>query len=253
MKNRTAVTPFFLDRAEPDLAALAGPGDPLNDAIEAGETIEARLQSLHRPLANFVARTISGGERPISIAGDCCAAIPVLAGLQRAGVEADLVWLDAHGDFNTPETTPSGFLGGMPLAMMTGRGDLAMCEALGLKPHPEERIVLADARDLDPGEREAVEGSDMTHVRKAADLAANLPGGPLYVHFDTDIIDARDAPAQHYPVEGGPSLDQTLEMMAALAATKRVIAVSMTCWNPALDGDGKTAKACMQAFRTLIG
>ena len=111
-----------------------------------------RMSAVHETIAGFVVDTLATGQRPVSIAGDCCSAIGMLTGLQRAGIDPTLVWFDAHGDFNTMETTLSGFLGGMPLAMLVGRGDLALPEAVGLAPLPESRVILTDGRDLDPPE-----------------------------------------------------------------------------------------------------
>src|SRR5512136_997268 len=98
------------------------------------------MSVLHQPLAEFTAQTVLHGDRPVSLAGDCCTPLGVLAGLQQAGLVPVLLWLDAHGDFNTWETTPSGFLGGMPLAMLVGRGDQTMAQAVGLRPLPESRV-----------------------------------------------------------------------------------------------------------------
>ena len=97
------------------------------------------MARLYRPIADFVEETLRAGARPVSLAGDCCAAIPVLAGLRAAGVEPVLVWIDAHGDFNTPETSPSPFLGGMPPARMGGAGPHWVCAAVGRRPPAEQR------------------------------------------------------------------------------------------------------------------
>ena len=202
----------------------------------------------------FVAETARRGERPVSIAGDCCAAIPVLAGLKRAGLAPVLVWLDAHGDFNTPETTPSGFIGGMPLAMIAGRGDLTLALAAGLAPYAEADIILCDARDLDPGERAALQGSAVTHVRGVSRLLEVVPANrPVYVHFDPDIIDAADAPAQLYPVGGGPRLAEVCEVLAELGKSRDVRAVSLTAWDLAADRRRVTEKAVLAALQALLG
>jgi len=189
----------------------------------------------------------------VSIFGDCCTAIPVVAGLQRANVDATLIWIDAHGDFNTPETSPSGFLGGMPLAMIVGLGDLSMCEPVGLRPLSEDRVILTDARDLDPGEAELVKGSRLRHVKNITSLLTDdLPEGPLYVHFDTDIINCTDAPAFNYPVPGGPSADDVVRVMERLGKTGQVVAASMSTWALKLDKDGQTQEKCMAAFGALL-
>src|SRR5207253_8363034 len=118
MTNKFILTPFFLDQPRDALRTAAQPDWTLNvPALPEGET-QTRMSAIYELLAQLVAQTIREGARPVSIAGDCCAALGVVAGLQRAGVNFNLLWFDAHGDFNTWETTPSGFLGGMPLAKL---------------------------------------------------------------------------------------------------------------------------------------
>jgi arginase len=165
-----------------------------------------------------------------------------------------LIWLDSHGDYNTWETTPSGFLGGMPLAMMVGRGDQRLLEGVGLSPIPETDVILSDARDLDPGERLLVEDSTLLHVADVASLLSlELPNRPLYVHFDIDVLSLDDAPAVSYPAQGGPTYADMQRLMHRLAATGRVVAVSMTTWNFTMDTDRKTEQACLPLFYTLLG
>ncbi|MEO0565112.1 MAG: arginase family protein, partial [Chloroflexota bacterium] len=165
-----------------------------------------------------------------------------------------LIWFDAHGDFNTPETTPSGFIGGMPLAMMVGLGDQDIVENAGMRVIPEDRVILTDARDLDPGERDAVEASAVRHLPSAADLLhMNLPDGPLYVHFDADILNPEDAPAHRYAAPGGPSADVMRQIFERLANTGRVQAVSLSAWDAANDEGGKTGAMVMDLVRVLLG
>ena len=253
MKNRVVVSPFFLDQPLPLLERFVSQEWHLNKPqLDVGDRL-ARMSSVHRPLASFVAQACRDGERPVSIAGDCCAPIGVLAGLQSAGVRPALVWLDAHGDFNTPETSPSGFIGGMPLAMIVGRGDQTLPHAAGLTTQAEADVFLAEARDLDPCEAEAVRDSEVHHVPRLADLPRQLPAGPLYVHLDVDVLSPADAPAVSYPAPGGPSVTEACAVLEAIAGTGRVVAVSMTVWDFEHDTDRKTEHACMQLLESLIG
>ncbi len=252
MENRFIVSPFFLDQDLPPLEHFARSDWRLNKPTLEGDQV-ARMSAVHRPLAQLVAEASRGGDRPVSIAGDCCTVIGVLAGLRQAGIRPTLVWLDAHGDFNTPETTPSGFIGGMPLAMIVGRGDQSLMRAAGLTPQPEAEVFLADARNLDPGEAEAVQGSEVHHVTHLADLPRQIPASPLHVHLDMDVLNPREAPAMLYPTAGGPSLAEACEVMESLAATGRVASVSVTTWSFARDEDGKTAEACMRLLGALVG
>lgn len=253
MKTTRICSPLFLDRSTDATLQLFEPGDVVISAAPgAGDQAES-LAPIHRELAETVAAIVAKGERPYAIVGDCCQVIPVMAGLQRSGVQPTLIWLDAHGDFNTWETTPSKFLGGMPLAMLTGRGDQRLMQAVELAPIADARVVLADGRDLDPGERVLVEASGIRFLRSLDALQSEaLPDGPLYVHFDTDVIDATDAPAFLYPVPGGPTAEAMRDVLATLMATDRVVAVSVTAaWDAAKDADGATVAAVKQALEGL--
>jgi arginase len=254
MENHYILTPFYLDEYLPGLTALAQPGGRINKPELPEGNKQVRMGALYQPLAQAVDEAAWRGERPVSLAGDCCTAIGVLAGLQRAGIDPLLVWFDAHGDFNTWETTPSGFLGGMPLAMLVGRGEATIADAVDLRPLPEAQVILTDARDLDPGERLALEGSDVAHLPDVTDLLDHpMEDRPLYVHFDTDTVDPVDAPAMNYLAEGGPSADELSQVFRALAATGRVVAASLSSWSPALDEDGRSRGVCMGLLDILVG
>ncbi len=252
--NQTLLTPLFLDTRVPGLEALARPGWVLNTpTLPAGDQ-QVRMGVVHRALADLVAASLAAGRRPVSIAGDCCTAIGVAAGLQRAGVDCKLIWFDAHGDFNTPKTSPSGFLGGMPLAMLAGRGDLTMPGAVGLAPLPEKRIILTDGRDLDPEEREMLQRSGVVHLGDPTTLIDfDLGDDPLWVHFDVDVVALADSPAQNYPAAGGPAAATLQAVFEALAATGHLTAVSVSTWNPELDRDGRSATISMALLEALVG
>mgnify|MGYP000013980896 CR=1 FL=1 len=252
--DRFILTPYFLDEPLPELEALTGPGWQMNRGGSSGPDQRARMSALHEALAGRVERALQAGDRPVSIAGDCCASIGMTAGMQRAGIDPLLIWFDAHGDFNTWETTPSGFVGGMPLAMLVGRGEQAMPQAVDLSPLSEERIILTDARDLDPGEADALRGSRVTHLPKVTDLLGfPIPEGPILVHFDTDVLDPVHAPAMSYPAPGGASLEQLTKTFRHLAGTGKVRGASLSSWNPRLEGSALSARVCMQLLQILLG
>ena len=253
MQNSVILTPFFLDDPVLELEFLVQPGWQINQPILPDGERQRRMIVLYEDLAALVAQTAVSGRRPVSIAGDCCTTIGVLAGLQRANIQPTLIWFDAHGDFNTWETTPSGFLGGMPLAMLVGRGEQTMPVGVRLVPLPESKVILTDGRDLDVGEREAVQRSDIIHLSDVTRLLTNdLPEGPLYVHFDTDILNPEAAPAMNYRAPGGPSAVVLQQVFERLSATGRVTAVSMSSWNPELDIDGRSQAVCMELLHTLL-
>ena len=257
MENKFMLTPHFIGRAEPKLNQLTQAGWIVNQPDlppqASAEAAQLQMIELFRPLAGWVTQTVNQGQRPVSIAGDCCSTIGVLAGLQQAGLQPTLIWFDAHGDFNTWETSPSGFLGGMPLAMLVGRGEQTMVAGLGLAPFPEDRIILTDARDLDPGEKAAVESSAVTHLPQVEQLLDYpLPDGPLYVHFDVDVVDVADLPAVSYPAANGPSVATLRQVFRYLAQTGRVTAVSVSTWNPELDGNGRSRDVAMDLLNDLL-
>ena len=254
MQNQMILTPFFLDEPLPGLESLAASDWLINKPhLPEGEK-QQRLSALHKPLADFTQQSILNGKRPISIAGDCCTTIGMLAGLQRAGLDPILIWFDAHGDFNTWETTPSGFLGGMPLAMIVGRGEQTMLKAMELMPLAEDRVILTDARDLDPEEKQLVEAANIIHFPDVKSiLDSTLPEGPVYVHIDTDIVNPAEASAMNYLAAGGPSAKELQTVMKHLSRTQKIAAVSVSTWNPKMDTDGQSRKVCMGLLDTLIG
>jgi arginase len=252
MTSRWQVTPFYFEHPEPVLFSAAPEGAATNAPDGITDRSPGAMARLHRPIAQFVEETLKAGDRPVLLAGDCCIAVPVLAGLRAAGIEPTLIWIDAHGDFNTPETSPSQFLGGMPLAMMVGRGPQWMCEAVGLTPFPEQRVWLIDGRDLDPLERQALDASRVNRA-SVAELASLTFEGPVYVHLDTDVIDATEAPGFNYPVPDGPSAAQTADTCSNLAAHTDICAISISGWTEALDPSGATGRACRQVLRALTG
>jgi arginase len=254
MENQFILTPYFLDRPLPQLETLIKPGWQVVDVASHKDDQQARMADLYEPLADKVAEILLRGERPVSIAGDCCTTIGVTAGIQRAGLDPMLIWFDAHGDFNTWETSPSGFLGGMPLAMLVGRGEQTLLEALGVKAIREDRVILSDGRDLDPAEGEALAASQVTHLTDVTQLVSYaLPEVPLHIHFDVDVIDSGDAPAMSYPAANGPSAETLKGVFHHLAGTGRIKAVSLSSWNPEIDVGLHTQTLCMQLLRSLVG
>jgi arginase family enzyme len=157
-------------------------------------------------------------DRGVITASDCSICMATFPEVLRRVPEVRFAWFDAHGDFNTPDTTPSGFLGGMCLAASCGRWDA------GVETVPPDRVHLVGVRDLDPGERTEVE---------AAGLPRGLPeGGPVYVHLDVDVLDPDVLPAQ-FPVPGGMSAE---EVRAALARLD-VIGIEVTAFEAPEDPD----------------
>jgi arginase len=194
--------------------------------------------------ADATART----NRPLLLSGDCLTALGVAAGLQRRHDDVAVVWLDAHGDFNTPETTTSGYLAGMSLAMLTGRSPKPLCEPLGLRPVSDDQVVLLDARDLDPEERGALEASrvrrvaaDTTAVREALSYVS---ASAVYLHVDVDIVDGADLPGLRFPVAAGPTFSRVEECLVEIAGATNLVGACIACaWLPERIGHEVTRHA----------
>ena len=216
------------------------PHEVLKPSLSA-DSPQERMGALYGELAERVATTT--GQAPMVVAGDCVASIGVLAGMQRRAQHPVVLWFDAHGDFHTWETTGSDFIGGMPLAMLTGRGEQTIRERAGASPLRDEDVILVGARDLDPGETEALDASAVTCVGVSETMAAVPEGRPLYVHIDADVVDPRDMPAMNYPAPHGPSLAAVAGVVADLAATGRVVGWSVSSWNPELPGAERASAA----------
>lgn len=239
--------PFFMGHRIEGLV-VPRPHTVIDPELAAGSEME-RMAALYQ----HVAAAVAGDDDPVLYCGDCCAILGVTAGLQRKGIDPVLVFFDAHGDFNTWETTPSEFIGGMPLAMVTGRGDQTIVDACGIVPLPESDAYLVDGRDLDPEESEMLADSDVVIV-PVPEIAAAVPSDrPLYVHVDTDVVDPGDMPALHYPAPDGPSAAVVATAVADLAATGNVVAFSMTTWNPALEGADIAAAAGKRIAAPFLG
>ncbi len=225
------VAPWHLDDHIPAFPVPAG-AELACPRLPAGSQLQ-RMTRLNQAVADSMAQA----ARPLLLSGDCTTAIGAVAGLQRRHGEIAVVWLDGHGDFNTPATTITGYLGGMPLAELTGRAPQLMCGPLQLRPVADSRVVLIDARDLDPPEHAALAASQLRHV--PADPAAitaalgRLGRTPVYLHADVDIIDASQLPGLRVPAGPGPSLTQIEDCLAAITTAADVTAACIACtWLP---------------------
>ena len=192
---------------------------------------------------------LSGGNFPLLLAGDCSIALTTLQKALAHRPEARVLWLDAHGDFNTPDTTPSGFLGGMCLAGACGRWEPGLAE-----PIPAERVVLAGVRDLDGGERELLEGSEATVVGASSVetlVAARnaLEGAPLYVHLDLDVIDPDSFPAQ-FPSPGGLAPDKLFDLFEAVTEDCELVGLEVTAFE-APENEAERREAAATALHVM--
>jgi arginase len=184
----------------------------------------------------------------VVLAGDCTTSLGVLAGLQRSGQDVGVVWFDAHADFHTEQTSTSGYLGGLPLAMAVGVGTVPL-PTLALRPVSAERTLLVGARDVDPGEVEPLARSAVRRAAPATLTIEDLPPGRLYLHVDVDVCDPNEIHDLLYPAAGGVSLPALHNALRLVISTGRIAAIGVAAtWHHG----GKFADANDEVLRSLL-
>ncbi len=238
----------------------------LDEADRTDEGVAVNIGRLGARTAALVAEARRAGGGALVLAGDDTAAVGVVAGVLQAEPEATigLVWLDAHGDFNTPETSYSGILAGMPVAVIAGLAGPLWREAAGLRaPIATDRIMLAGIRELDEREEELIRATDARLVRSAdlADKAAFAASVErlarrcthLCLHVDLDVLDPRFVPSASTPSANGLTIEQAASAMAAVLATGKVASVCVSSINPGAGtrGERSVASAVEMLVRAL--
>jgi arginase len=192
-----------------------------------------RLGLANNHLADIVASQIKADILPIGLMANCNGLMGMLAGHQRAGpnwkpLRVGLVWIDAHGDFNTPETSLSGMMGGMPVAISTGLCLHHIRRASGLEPPlPMSYVTMVGVRDTDPMEQYLIDQhqisqitvDDIKRLSPAIDMEMDRLSritDIVYVHVDLDILDPEDIPGAGLPVENGPTADELGESLEVM-------------------------------------
>jgi arginase len=185
----------------------------------------------------------------IVLAGNCSSCLGSLAALEDPGV----IWFDAHGDFNTPETTISGALEGMSLAIATGH----CYPELMSRPVAEENVVLAGTRSLDPLEEARLRASKVELVSlDAVPGAADALGrrvSNIYLHLDLDVLDPGISPGVNFSAPGGVSPDQLFDAVKHVMATGKLRAAAIANFNPDRDRDNRTLRIAQQLVAILTG
>jgi arginase len=191
---------------------------------------------------------LSAGRVPLLFAGDCSLAVSTLPTIARMRPDARVLWLDAHGDFNTPETTRSAFLGGMCLAGGCGLWDTGFEGAL-----PPERLVLAGVRDLDAEERRLLEQSDATVIGASLETLVYtqnaLDRAAVYMHLDLDILDPEEMPAR-YPAAGGLAPDKLYDLLEAVTGECELVGAEVTCFDA--PGDERLAAIALRVIEPIL-
>ena len=237
------------------LEALGSPPVEVVDPVDESLPEVARIFELDRRLAHSVRAARERDEFPLVLAGNCASCLGTVAG---AGAEVGVVWLDAHADFDTPEDNLSGFTDVMALAILTGSGWRALRETIpGFATVNERDVVLGAVRDLEPYQRERVDGSRLRVVPGALDSAAlareldelSASRRSAYLHVDLDALDRVEARVNPYSAPGGPTLAGLLDAVDAVFDRFEVVAAALTAWDPRADDDGSAARAA----RAVLG
>jgi arginase len=214
-------------------------------------------------VSDQVRGALADGHFPLVLSGNCNASVGTIAG---AGVEGlGVVWFDAHADFNTPETTTTGFTDGMGLAVAVGHCWQKMAEGVpGFSPVAEEDVLLAGIRDVEPAEEERLAASRVTVVE--ADrigreglhaLTAALDGlrpraSRVYVHLDLDVLDpAKAGQANEFAPEGGLGAEELLAALRMVRGRFDVAACGIASYDPVLDRDGRVLRAALACVGEL--
>lgn len=232
------------------------PGGGMGYLDEIRKACEATVEALLK-LPEEVFPVVLGGDHSIAIGS-----VTGCSRRQRTGV----VWVDAHGDFNTPATSPSGNIHGMPLAALCGVGDERLVDLAwpGAKVRPED-VVLIGVRDLDGGEKKLMREAGVTVYtmkevdrmglpRIAEETMGRLGALPrLHVSFDADVLDPEIAPGVGTPVAGGLSYREAHLLMELFSDSGRVTSLDLVEVNPILDRENRTANLLVGLTASLLG
>jgi len=219
---------------------------------------------LNRKISTSVRTARTDGGWPLILAGNCFTAVGTLSGIDVRPL--GIVWFDAHGEFNTPETTLSGFLDGMGLAVATGRCFKNLVKTIpGFKALPGKDIVLVGTRDLDPPERRLLEKSAITvvwaeQIRSAGIRSSLLPAlsalrsitESIYLHIDLDSLDPEVCISNSLVPPGGMYLEQLQEAIRMVGERFVLVAATISAYDPSLDSDGRARQAASALMETIV-
>ncbi|CAN5390001.1 arginase [soil metagenome] len=224
-------------------------------------------------IIDALAGILNAGEIPIILGGDHAIAIPTFSAIanyyKQQGSEIGLIWFDAHADINTPETSPSGNIHGMPLATILGHGNADLVNLCGYAPKLNPKYFAhVGARDVDPGERSQIEKlglrdrfftmSDVDKrgmaacVEDAVAIASQAPGG-YAVTFDIDMIDPRFAPGSGTLVRGGTTYREAHLALEIIAAHGGIRSFEIVEVNPLLDQSNITVELACELILSALG
>jgi arginase len=212
-------------------------------------------------VARAVQRARSAGDVPIVLAGNCHSCLGTLSGI---GARTSIIWFDAHGDLNTPDTTETGYFDGMALATALGWGWQTLTRQIpGFRRAIDSDTILIGGRDLDPAERALLEQSRITHHLPAplsnavapefgAALADTSRPRNVYVHLDLDVLDPSELHANRFDVPGGVSVAWLEDALTKLRQRHDIAAVAVTAYDPSYTAPGKAAAIVNRLLRALL-
>lgn len=218
-------------------------------------------------LAKKVEKSAKAGNFPLVVGGDHSIVMGTVAGLVRAKGPQGIIYIDAHGDFNTTETTPSGNIHGMGLSACLGLGDKKLCNIGGVNPKVKpENVALLGVRDLDPAERELIKKSEIyvatmrdidekgmgKVVKEAIERAKDHTKG-VHVTFDVDVLDPSEAPGTGTPVPGGLTMREAHLAMELLSERNVATSFELVEVNPLLDNGNRTAELAVGLVESMLG
>jgi arginase family enzyme len=233
-----ALAPLAGKRLGIEPRRIGEPGDPV-DGHFADDLRDSRGCLLEA--GGQVDDALSGGRAPVLLAGDCSVCVTTLPAVMRNRPDAKILWLDAHGDFNTPDTTGSNFLGGMCLAAACGYWTSGLAD-----PIPADRVVMAGVRDLDKEERTILESSPVTVIGASLETLVYtqnaLDRSPVFVHLDFDVIDPVAMPAL-IPADNGLAPEKLYDLLEAVAGECEIVGFETTAFMAPEDPDERAALA----------
>lgn len=222
-------------------------------------------------VAHRIYQTLEAGWFPLSLGGDHSVAIGTQAGVAKFYRDREktvgLLWIDAHADMNTPETSPSGNVHGMPFAATLGLGPEPLTHIFGFAPKVQaKQCVLIGARNLDDRERGLVKDSGIsvftmrdideqgmrTVIEKSLGLATDGAAG-FVVSFDMDVVDPDEAPGVGTPVRGGITFREAHLAMEMIADSKKMVALEVVEVNPIIDTANRTAALSVGLVTSALG
>jgi len=242
---------------------------PLRETTDAGSTNARFLDQIRETcerIAERVRSAAEGGLTPLVLGGDHSVAIGTMGGLASRDGPGAVLWFDAHGDLNTPATTPSGNVHGMPLAAALGRaGEGFESERWSLPSVDPGRVAVLGVRSLDPGERELVQSAGLA-VYTISDIdrrgvepvlreaLERVSSGPfVHVSVDLDFVDPAVAPGVGSPVRGGLSYREAHLAMELVAESGLLSSLELVEVNPILDHENQTARLAVELAASALG